>query len=177
MRSSAAMVNAPHTFGVPLSNKCCLPWRLLLIGVWTALTAARAVSAPLAESAPPLDWSGYEFRVGQCLITAIHSNDEVINLEFTGRWSPVPGADIKWADVDKNALVIFRAKTLPEADWNLFRRLWDKLPRDKPVTLLTCAKGGYDIRGGVPSFSYPQDSFQVIQDGVTTDIPWKVRRR
>ncbi len=118
------------------------------------LIALPAMAAERAEFGS----SSYTFTAVDCVVTNVRSTEDLLTVEFRGRWSSdAPGVHI--ADTDKNAVFFTRDGGSKESWLALIAKA--KAAMDKRAAI-SIRSGGWVRMSGTPFFQVPRDTVEIL---------------
>lgn len=132
--------------------------RTIILLAVLLLTALPAMAAERAEFGS----SSYTFTAVDCVVTDVRSTEDLLTVEFRGRWSSdAPGVHI--ADTDKNGAFFTRDGGSKESWLALVATAKAAMGKRAAISIRS---GGYVMRGGIPFFQVPRDTveFLVLED-------------
>jgi len=119
-----------------------------------AMVGLVGVGMAYGEDAPD------KFTSTRCKITAVHISDELLNIEFIGRWKTTSNK-AKFSDTDKNGVVIVRGKQSDSVSWKALTETAQKL-LEKYASITILVRGTWVMKGGVPIFVIPPADVSMI---------------
>jgi len=118
------------------------------------LTALPAMAAERAEFGS----SSYHFTAADCVVTNVQSTEDLLTVEFRGRWSSdAPGVHL--ADTDKNAVFFTRDGGSEESWLALAAKAKAAMGKRAAISIRS---GGWVMRGSGPFFQVPRDTVELL---------------
>jgi hypothetical protein len=143
--------NQPGFHRIPPQTGSYPDWHNHLFGRMKAIYFSALLFSSTCFSVPPLPVT--TLTTEDCEITSVRASGEVINIWFTGRWTSSEKV-LKFADTDKNGIVIMRNDDTDTAAWHALRDR-AQAAEGRLATIRIATTGGWAIRGGIPGFKMP----------------------
>jgi hypothetical protein len=127
------------------------PFILLALLLLTTLPSLAAGRAEFGSSS-------YNFTAADCVVTNVRSTEDLLTVEFRGRWSSdAPGVHI--ADTDKNAVFFTRDGGSEESWLALAAKAKAAMGKRAAISIRS---GGWVMMSGTPFFQVPRDTVEIL---------------